>query len=240
MARIVVVTGGSKGIGRAVAERFSKAGDDVVITGRDENALADTAKALGVRAIRSDVTSPDDIRSLARQVGDRVDVLVNMAGGNTDFHRPASDDTLEGIAAAWQANLDANLLGTVLTTTALLPAIPHGGAIVNVGSIAAEYAGSSYGAAKAAVAAWTAGLSAEVGPKGVTANTVSPGYIAETEFFNGQLSDERIAQLIDATHNKRTAVPDDVAAIVEFLASPGARHMTGQNIHVNGGAYTTR
>ncbi|ALG12591.1 SDR family NAD(P)-dependent oxidoreductase [Kibdelosporangium phytohabitans] len=240
MTRIVVVTGGSKGIGRAVAERFAKAGDDVVITGRDETALADAARELGVRAVRGDVTSPGDIRALAEQVGERVDVLVNMAGGNTDFRRPATGPALEEIAAAWQANLDANLLGTVFTTTALLPAISNGGAIVNVGSIAAEYAGHAYGAAKAAVQAWTAGLSAEVGPRGVTANTVSPGYIAETEFFNGQLSDDRITQLIDATHDKRAGVPDDVAATVEFLASPGARHITGQIIHVNGGAYTTR
>lgn len=240
MARIVVVTGGSKGIGRAVAERFAKAGDDVVITGRDEQALTGTARALGVRAIRGDVTAPGDIRALAQQVGNRVDVLVNMAGGNTDFRRPAPGQELADIAAAWQANLDANLLGTVLTTTALLPAIPEGGTVVNVGSIAAEHAGHAYGAAKAAVQAWTAGLSAEIGPRGVTANTVSPGYIAETEFFNGQLGDDRIAQLIDATHDKRAGLPDDVAATVEFLASPGARHITGQNIHVNGGAYTTR
>jgi 3-oxoacyl-[acyl-carrier protein] reductase len=241
VARVVVVTGGSKGIGRAVAEHFTRTGDEVVITGRNEDTLADTAGALGVRAFRCDAASPADVRALAQQVGERVDVLVNMAGGNTDFDRPGNDNaTLEEVAAAWYANLDANLLSTVLTTTALLPAMPAGGTIVNVSSIGAEYASTSYGAAKAAVAAWTAGLSAQVGPRGVTANTIAPGYIADTDFFRGRLSDQRRTRLIDATHDKRAGQPADIAATVEFLASPGARHITGQTVHVNGGAHTTR
>lgn len=237
----VVVTGGNKGIGRAVAEHFAHAGDDVVITGRNEEALTTAAAALGCRAVRCDATSPADVRSLTRQLGDRVDVLVNMAGGNTDFDHPRDDNaTLEEVAAAWYANLDANLLSTVLTTTAVLPLIPRGGTIINVSSIGAEHASTSYGAAKAAVAAWTAGLSAEVGPRGITANTIAPGYIAETDFFRGRLSNERRTRLIDATHDKRAGQPQDIAEIVGFLVSPGARHVTGQTIHVNGGAHTTR
>ena len=79
------------------------------------------------------------------------------------------------MAAAWRANLDANLLSAVLTTTAVLGKLRAGGSIINVGSIGAEYASTSYGAAKAALAAWTAGLSAEVGGRGLTANVISPG-----------------------------------------------------------------
>lgn len=241
MARIVIVTGGSNGIGRSVAERFTTAGHDVVITGRTADSLTEAATALGARAIRCDATSPTDITSLAQQVGDRVDVLINMAGGNTDFDHPLVEDaSLEDVAAAWHANLDANLLSTVLTTTALLPAIASGGSIINVSSIGAEYASTSYGAAKAAVAAWTAGLSAQVGPRGVTANAVAPGYIANTDYFRGQLSEQRRTTLIDATHDKRAGLPEDVAATAEFLASTGARHITGQTLHVNGGAHTTR
>jgi 3-oxoacyl-[acyl-carrier protein] reductase len=88
--------------------------------------------------------------------------------------------------------------------------------------------------------AWTAGLSATVGPRGLTANLVSPGYIEATEFFQGRLTDQRREALIAATHTGRAGIPDDVAATVEFLASPGARHITGQTVHVNGGAHTTR
>lgn len=241
MTRIVLVTGGSSGIGRAVAERFATAGDDVVVTGRNPDALADAAGAIGAQAIRCDATNPADITALVEQLADHVDIVVNMAGGNTDFERPVPDDaSLEEIAAAWRANLDANLLSTVLTTTGLLPAIPAGGSIINVSSIGAEYASTSYGAAKAAVAAWTAGLSTHTGPRGVTANTIAPGYIAETGFFGSALTDKRRAGLIDATHDKRAGLPEDIAATVHFLASDGARHITGQTLHVNGGAHTTR
>jgi 3-oxoacyl-[acyl-carrier protein] reductase len=241
MNRVVLVTGGSSGIGRAVAEHFTEAGDNVVITGRHADSLAETAAAIGARAIRCDGSEPADVASLAQQLVDRVDVLVNMAGRNTDFDRTLDDDaSLEDIAAAWHANLDANLLSTVLTTTGLLPAMPTGASIINVSSIGAEYASTSYGAAKAAVAAWTAGLSAKVGPRGITANAIAPGYIANTSYFRGQLSDERRASLINATHDKRAGLPEDIAATARFLASAGARHITGQTIHVNGGAHTTR
>ena len=144
------------------------------------------------------------------------------------------------MAAAWRANLDANLLSAVLTTTAVLGKLRAGGSIVNVGSIGAEYASTSYGAAKAALAAWTAGLSAEVGARGLTANVISPGYIAETDFFRGRLTEERKAALIKATHDGRAGRPGDIAETAYFLASAGARHITGQTLHVNGGAHTTR
>ncbi len=71
-------------------------------------------------------------------------------------------------------------------------------------------------------------------------NTVAPGYIADTDFFQGQLSEQRRAQSIDSTHDKRAGDPDDVTGLIEFLASPHARHITGQTLHVNGGAHTTR
>ena len=137
-------------------------------------------------------------------------------------------------------SIDANLLSAVLTTTAVLGKLRAGGSIINVGSIGAEHASTSYGAAKAALAAWTAGLSAEVGARGLTANVISPGYIAETDFFRGRLTQERKATLIGATHNGRAGQPGDIAETAYFLASDGARHITGQILHVNGGAHTTR
>ncbi|MGK8508186.1 SDR family NAD(P)-dependent oxidoreductase [Nocardia asiatica] len=239
MTRTVVVTGGSRGIGRHVVQRFAAAGDFVVFTGRDHDQVERTADELGATGIRCDSADPADVQRLAGQLGPTVDVLVNMAGANTDLGRPTAE-SLDQIAAQWRANLDANLLSAVLTTTALRDRLPKGGAVVNIGSIGAEYAASSYGAAKAALAAWSAGLSAQLAPHGVTVNVVSPGYIAETDFFRGELTDERRAALIAATHNKKAGLPEDVAGLVEFLASPAARHITGQTLHINGGAHTTR
>ncbi|BCK57634.1 SDR family NAD(P)-dependent oxidoreductase [Nocardia wallacei] len=238
MARTIVVTGGSRGLGRAVAQRFAELGEQVVITGRSDR-VERTAAELGVVGIRCDATDPASVENFAAQVGPSVDVLVNMAGGNADFSGP-EPDSLAATAQRWHDNLAANVLSAVLTTTALRDRLRAGGSVINIGSIGAEYAGSSYGAAKAALAAWSAGLSAQLGPAGVTVNAVAPGYIEDTDFFQGRLTDERLAQLVAATHDKRPGRPAEVAGLVEFLASPQARHLTGQTIHLNGGAYTTR
>jgi 3-oxoacyl-[acyl-carrier protein] reductase len=240
--RVVVVTGASRGIGLAVAERFAAAGETVVITGRDDARLAEAAASIGARPVRCDHTDPDDVRALAAALdADGLDVLVHCAGGNLDLSDPLPDQpTLEQLADRWRGNVDLNVVGAMITTTALGPLLRSGGSVVTVGSIGAEYAGSSYGAAKAALAAWTAGLSAELGPIGVSANTVSPGYTEGTDYFHGRLSDERRERLIAATHNGRAGTVADVAETVLFLASDGARHITGQVLHVNGGAFTTR
>lgn len=241
MGKHVLVTGGSGGIGRAVAQSFATRGDDVVITGRDADSLARAAVATGARDVPCDVRDPAAVEALVAGLGRPVDVLVALAGGNTDFDAPDAKPTdLAGIADAWLANLEANLLSTVLTVSAVVPTMPSGGAIITVGSIGAEYASSSYGVAKAAVQAWTAGLAASVGPRGITACCVAPGYIEGTGYFRGRLAPERRERLVAATHDKRPGTPDDVAALVLFLASEGARHLTGQTLHVNGGAHTTR
>ena len=154
---------GGNGLGKAVAARFLGNGDTVFITGRNAGRLADTAAEIGAKPIAGDATNPAQVARIAGDIGDDLDVLVNMAGGNTDFTAAAAGPggpvaELERVAAAWHANLDANLLSAVLTTTAVLGKLRAGGSIVNVGSIGAEYASTSYGAAKAALAAWTAGL----------------------------------------------------------------------------------
>jgi 3-oxoacyl-[acyl-carrier protein] reductase len=246
--RIVLVTGGGNGLGKAVAARFLAEGDAVFITGRNAGRVAEAAAEIGAKPIPGDATDPGQVARMAGELGADLDVLVNMAGGNTDFTATATPPggpggpiaELEAVAAAWHGNLDANLLSAVLTTTAVLGKLRAGGSIINVGSIGAEHASTSYGAAKAAVAAWTAGLSAEVGARGLTANVISPGYIAETDFFRGRLTEERKAALIGATHNGRAGQPGDIAETAYFLASDGARHITGQILHVNGGAHTTR
>jgi 3-oxoacyl-[acyl-carrier protein] reductase len=240
VSRIVLVTGGGNGLGKAVATRFRAGGDAVIITGRNTDRLARAAAEIDARPITCDATDPQQVARMADELGPDLDVVVNMAGGNTDLDRPEGQAGLEDVLGAWRANLDANLLSAVLTTTAVLDKLRPGGAIVNIGSVGAEYAATSYGAAKAALAAWTAGLSAQVGPKALTANVISPGYIAETDFFKGKLSSQRRAALIEATHNGRAGHPGDIAETTYFLASAGARHITGQTLHVNGGAHTTR
>jgi 3-oxoacyl-[acyl-carrier protein] reductase len=130
--------------------------------------------------------------------------------------------------------------GDVLTTDAFRDRLTPGSSVISTGSIGAERRGGSYGAAKAALQAWNGFLSAELGPRGVTANVVSCGYLADTEFFQGRMTPERHAALVAETHDGRPGTPFDVAETVFFLASPGARHLTGQTLHVNGGAFTTR
>jgi 3-oxoacyl-[acyl-carrier protein] reductase len=248
-----VVTGGGTGIGRAVAEAFATRGDQVVITGRRAEVLAGTAAALGptVRAVAFDASDPAQVGAALAALPQRVDVLVNNAGGNTDFDAPPGDlagpadsaglPGLAGLAAAWRANFAANVLSAVLVTAALRPRLATGGAVVSVSSIAAHRGGSgSYGAAKAAVEAWNLTLAQELGPERITANVIAPGFIETTEFFRDRMSDRRRAALIAQTMTGRAGTPADVANAVLFLASPAASHITGQVWHINGGALAGR
>jgi len=249
LARNVLITGASGGIGRAIAARFVADGDAVVITGRNADRLQRAADELSAHGVVCDAADPVQVAALRAGLGDTLDVLVNNAGGNTDFDEQAEDEgngrescrvRLEQLAASWRVNLDANLISAVLTTHAVADRLATGGSVISIGTIGAERGGGSYGAARAALASWNAYLSAEVGPRGVTANVISPGYIAETNFFRDRLTRERRHNLIAATHDKRPGQPGDIAETAHLLASPGARHITGQTIHVNGGAFTTR
>lgn len=240
MVRNIVVTGGASGIGRAVAARFGAAGDQLWITGRRRAALAAAAAELGAEAVDFDITEPVQIEAALDRLPDRIDVLVNNGGGNTDLSDPVDGAGIESVDRAWTANLRTTVLGPVLVTTALLPRIGEGGRIVTIGSIAAKTGAAGYGAGKAAIEAWTAELSADVGRRGVTVNVVAPGLIVDTGFFHGRLSDDRVTSLIEATHTGRAGTVEDVAETVHFLASPGARQITGQLIAVNGGVYLAR
>ncbi|MGG2465443.1 SDR family NAD(P)-dependent oxidoreductase [Streptomyces sp. RGM 3693] len=240
MARTILITGGGTGIGRALAEHFAGHGDHVVITGRRPGPLKETADALaGVTGLVCDHADPAALLRLAGELPARLDVLVNNAGGQTDFDADGATD-LASYARDFRANLDANLLSAALTTRALEDRLTAGAAVVHIGSIAADQGSGSYGAAKAGLASWNVELARALGPRGITANVVSPGYIAGTEFFRDKLPDERREHLIAATATGRPGTLDDIAGAVAFLASPAARHITGQVLSVNGGAHTTR
>jgi 3-oxoacyl-[acyl-carrier protein] reductase len=239
--RQVVVTGGGTGIGLAIARAFIAQHAQVTITGRRPDVLKNAAHAIGAVAVAFDASDPMQVEAALPELPETVHVLVNNAGGNTDLAGPDIDEpSLGDVAAAWYANLDANVLSAVLVTTALAPRLAPHARIINVSSIAARGGAGSYGAAKAAVEAWTAGLAAELGSRGVTANAVSPGLILDTEFFRGRLTAEGVATRVAATRNGRAGTPADVAAAVTYLASPEAGHVTGQVLHVNGGAYLGR
>jgi len=223
-----------------VDERFRADGETVVITGRRPEVLEKAAAEIGARAVVCDAADPAQVQALRRELPASVDVLVNNAGGNTDFASPDPEGDLAQLKDNWRANYDANVLTAVLTTTALAPRLADGGSVVHLGSIAGARGAGSYGAAKAALATWNQDLAAELGPRGITSNVVAPGFTAETEFFRGRLSGERRQVLLEATMVKREGEPADIAAAIHFLASPAARHITAQILHVNGGALTTR
>jgi len=240
--RQVVVTGGGTGIGRAVAAAFAAAGDQVVITGRRPDVLVKTAADLGpsVRPVPFDASEPAQVTAALSELPPHLNVLVNCAGGNTDIGAP-DPANLSELAAAWHANLSANVLSAVLVTTALRPRLQPGGAVISLSSIAAHRAGAAaYGAAKAAVEAWNLTLAADLGPDRITANVIAPGYIEDTDFFRDRMTPQRRETLIAQTFTARPGNPSDIAGAVLFLASPAATHITAQTLHINGGALSAR
>jgi len=238
--RRVVITGGGTGIGRAVASAFARSEEEaeVVVTGRRAKPLDEVAAQFGsiVRGVSFDAADPAQVERALAELPDKVDVLVNAAGGNTDIGA-AEPTNLSDLASAWRANLDSNLISAVLMTAALRDRLAPGGAVINFSSIAARRGGAgSYAAAKAAIESWNLTLARELGADGITANVIAPGFIEGTEFFRGRMTDARRSALIAQTANGRAGTVDDIAAVALFLASPSASHVTGQTIHVNGGA----
>ncbi|MFG2036552.1 SDR family NAD(P)-dependent oxidoreductase [Dactylosporangium sp. NPDC048998] len=252
MARVVVVSGGGTGIGRAVARRFREEGDEVVIVGRRAEVLDLAAKEMDAVPVVADLAEPEGALCVADEVErryGRVDVLVNNAGGNAELRLPDGLPQGDGRSRAvawtawhWTANFRANVLTAALLTEALRDLLSRDSRVVLVSSIAAmRGSGSgSYAAAKAALHPYAIDLAGSLGRLGATVNVVAPGFIDETEFFAGRMTDERRATLVGQTLNGRAGSVEDIAATVLWLASPAAGHVTGQIIQVNGGAVAGR
>jgi NAD(P)-dependent dehydrogenase (short-subunit alcohol dehydrogenase family) len=241
MARLAVVSGGGTGIGRATAGMLAGEGYDVIIAGRRPDVLADAVKWIGPQAtaVTADVADPDQIAAVVEAVDGRpVDVLVNSAGAYVD----GDESTLDGLAAHWRANFESNVITAVLLTAGLRALLRRpGGRIILTSSVAAQRGGGGpYSAAKAALHGLVFDLAAELGPEGITANVISPGYVTDTEFFAGRMTEEGNAARIAATLVKRPGEPADIAEAVRWLAGPGGGYVTGQIINVNGGSVLGR
>lgn len=238
MSRTVVISGGGSGIGRATARWFADAGDRVWIIGRREEHLAAVTAELGpnVKAIAADLSTVDGAELVRERLTDDViDVIVTGAGGTA----AGIPTDLASIARDWNDDLQQNLMTAVLLVEALRPALRRPGArIVGIGSIGAQLGsgyGGSYGAAKAAMHAWIYWLAQGLGPDGITANLVIPGFIPDTEFFGERLTADFAAIRVDRSLVGRAGTSEEVAASIGFLASGDAGYITGQLLGINGG-----
>lgn len=238
--KVAIVTGASRGIGRAIADRLARAGADVAVVDMDVSRAQETVSAVtghGRRAvvIKANVAEWADVKAMTDQVVaelGRIDILVNNAGITRDglLLRMKEED--------WNAVLDVNLKGTFHCTKAVLPAMTKqgGGAMVNIASVVGVMGNAgqaNYAASKAAVIGFTKTVAREYASRGITVNAVAPGFIetAMTEKLSGGVRDALLKQIPLG----RLGSPADVAGAVRFLVSPAARYITGHVLHVNGG-----
>ena len=241
--RTALVTGGNRGLGAAIARALDVAGHRVIIThtpGNDKVAAwldAQDTKGYRFTAYGVDVGDWESTQALARQIqadGHHVDILVNNAGITRDATLRKMDKS------GWDAVLRTNLDSMFNVTKPFIdPMVERGwGRIVNVSSIngsKGQFGQTNYSAAKAGVHGFTKALAQEVARKGVTVNTVSPGYLA-TEMVMAVREDVR-QKVIEAIPVGRLGQPDEIAALVAFIASDAAAFMTGSNVAMNGGQH---
>jgi 3-oxoacyl-[acyl-carrier protein] reductase len=238
--KVVLVTGGSRGIGAGMVRRFAAEGFRVAIACRSGTDAADKVLGEIVAAggqgivVAGDVAKPRDAKAMVAEVVAQfgtIDVLVNCAGFAEYRPFEATDPAL------FHTTFDTNVYGTVAMIQAVLPHMPApGGRIINFSSALATRpipTASIYAASKAAVAALSHALAKEFGPRGITVNAIAPGVI-ETEMTAGILA-ERSASILAMTPLGRIGQPDDIAGIALFLASPDANWVTGRTIIADGG-----
>ncbi|CDT90197.1 3-oxoacyl-(acyl-carrier-protein) reductase [Vibrio coralliirubri] len=237
--KVALVTGASRGIGRAIAELLVERGAKVIGTATSEGGAAAISKYLGEngKGLALNVTDTDSIAATLKTINDEfgaIDILVNNAGITRDnlLMRMKDDE--------WNDIIDTNLTPIFRMSKAVLRGMmkKRQGRIVNVGSVVGTMGNAgqaNYAAAKAGVIGFTKSMAREVASRGVTVNTVAPGFI-ETDMTKALNDDQRAATLANVPAG-RLGDPREIAEAVVFLASPAAAYITGETLHVNGGMY---
>lgn len=230
--KLALVTGGSRGIGRAIALELGRAGAEVVVgyrTGRDEAEAV--AEEIGGRAVEADVSDAESAAALVEAAGD-VDVLVNNAGLTRDglLVRMSDED--------WRTVIDTNLSSIFYTCRAAARPMmrKRAGSIVNISSIVGVHGNwgqTNYAASKAGIIGFTKSLARELGSRNVRANVVAPGYV--TTQLTDVLPEEATQAMLTNTPLGRLGDPEDVAGAVRFLCSDAAKFVTGDVLLVDGG-----
>jgi len=215
---IAVVTGASSGIGAATAERLAGEGFHVFCAARRTERIEELAARIGGAAVTCDVTDAEDVAALAAAVGPRVDVLINNAGGAFGQDKVAASDPEQ-----WRRMYDTNVIGTLLVTQALLPALEAAdpGTLINIGSIAGRLAyegGAGYTAAKHGVAVMTETLRLELNGRPVRVTEIAPGMVRTEEFALVRLGDPSRAEAVYAGVAE-PLVAEDIADAVVWVAT---------------------
>ena len=238
--KIVLVTGASRGIGRAIAERFAKDGHFVIGTATSEKGAAAISEYLsesgGIGRVLN-VCSDENIDALFDEIDSvygSVNVLINNAGITKDrlLMRMKQDD--------WADVIDTNLTSIYRTSRRAVKGMMKArfGRIINITSVVGQMGNAgqtNYAASKAGVEGFTKSLAREIGSRGVTVNCVAPGFV-ETDMTE-ELDERMVASLLDAVPIGRMAQPHEIAAAVAFLASDDASYITGASLAINGGMY---